>query len=450
MPSFEWKGRTSAGQTQEGVLLADSRDAAAAVLRRQRIQVINLRERGGTMPTFNWVGKTREGLSKKGVIVADDVDAAMATLRAQAITPTTVKVKPKDLTEIFPALQKKPSIKDLVIFTRQFATMIDAGLPLVQCLDILGTQQEKPGFKKTILQIKNDVESGSTFSDALGKHPKVFDRLYVNLVAAGEVGGILDTILNRLAAYLEKYDALRRKVKGAMTYPIAVTVIAVGVVILMLVKVIPVFEKMFADFGGALPAPTQMVITVSHFMQAWIVHFLIGVGAGGYGLKRLYGTDKGRAFFDKLFLKLPIFGSLLQKVAVARFSRTLSTMLSSGVPILDALEIVARTAGNVVVEREILMTKNSIAEGKTIAEPLQGSKVFPGMVVQMISVGEQTGAMDAMLGKIADFYDDEVDAAVDALTALLEPMLMVGLGGSVGTLLIAMYLPIFKIAETVN
>ena len=401
------------------------------------------------MPTFNWVGKTREGLAKKGVIVADDVDAAMATLRAQAITPTTVKLKPKDLTEIFPALQKKPNIKDLVIFTRQFATMIDAGLPLVQCLDILGTQQEKASFKKTILQIKSDVESGSTFSDALGKHPKVFDRLYVNLVAAGEVGGILDTILNRLAAYLEKYDALRRKVKGALTYPIAVTVIAIGVVVLMLVKVIPVFEKMFKDFGGALPAPTQMVINASHFMQAWIVHMLVAGVAIGYGLKRFYGTDQGRTLFDTLFLKLPIFGTLLQKVAVARFSRTLSTMLSSGVPILDALEIVARTAGNVVVEREILMTKNSIAEGKTIAEPLQGSKVFPGMVVQMISVGEQTGAMDAMLGKIADFYDDEVDAAVDALTSLLEPMLMVGLGGAVGTLLIAMYLPIFKIAENV-
>jgi type IV pilus assembly protein PilC len=234
-----------------------------------------------------------------------------------------------------------------------------------------------------------------------------------------------------------------------MTYPIAVTVIAVGVVVLMLVKVIPVFEKMFADFGGALPAPTQMVINASHFMQAWIVHMLIAAGLAGYGLKRFYGTDRGRAIFDTLFLKLPIFGTLLQKVAVARFSRTLSTMLSSGVPILDALEIVARTAGNVVVEREILMTKNSIAEGKTIAEPLQGSKVFPGMVVQMISVGEQTGAMDAMLAKIADFYDDEVDAAVDALTSLLEPMLMVGLGGSVGTLLIAMYLPIFKIAENV-
>jgi type IV pilus assembly protein PilC len=401
------------------------------------------------MPTYNWVGKTREGQSKKGVIVAADVDSAMTTLRAQAITPTTVKPKGKELGEIFPFLQRGVKIRDLVVFTRMFATMIDAGLPLVQCLDILGTQQENPGFKKIILQIKGDVESGSTFSDALGKHPKVFDRLYVNLVAAGEVGGILDTILSRLAAYLEKNDKLRRKVKGAMTYPAAVTVIATIVVVVMLTKVIPVFEKMFKDFGGTLPAPTQMVINISHWLQAYILYLIIGVGLVGYGLKRYYGTTQGRAVMDALFLKSPIFGSLLQKVAVARFSRTLSTMLSSGVPILDALEIVARTAGNVVVEKEILMTKSSIAEGKTIAEPLQGSKVFPGMVVQMISVGEQTGAMDAMLGKIADFYDDEVDTAVDALTSLLEPLLMVGLGGTIGCLLIAMYLPIFKIADNV-
>ncbi len=402
------------------------------------------------MPTYNWAGKTRDGLAKKGVIVANDVDGAMATLRAQAITPTTVKLKPKDLTEIFPALQKKPTTKDLVMFTRQFATMIDAGLPLVQCLDILGTQQENAAFKKIILQIKSDVESGATFSDALAKHVKVFDRLYVNLVAAGEVGGILDTILNRLAAYLEKNEALRRKVKGAMVYPASVTVIAVLVVVVMLVKVIPVFEKMFKDFGGVLPAPTQWVITISHFMQSYIVYMMVGVGVLIFALKRIYGTPGGRSVMDAMFLKAPIFGNLLRKVAVARFSRTLSTMLSSGVPILDALEIVARTAGNVVVEREILRTKGSIAEGKTIAEPLQGSKVFPGMVVQMISVGEQTGAMDAMLGKIADFYDDEVDTAVDALTSLLEPLLMVGLGGSIGALLVAMYLPIFKIADAVN
>ena len=401
------------------------------------------------MPTYNWVGKTREGQSKKGVIVAADVDSAMTTLRAQAITPTTVKPKGKELGEIFPFLQRGVKIRDLVVFTRMFATMIDAGLPLVQCLDILGTQEENATFKKVILQIKGDVESGSTFSDALGKHPKVFDRLYVNLVAAGEVGGILDTILSRLAAYLEKNDKLRRKVKGAMTYPAAVTVIATVVVVVMLTKVIPVFEKMFKDFGGTLPAPTQMVINLSHFLQAYILYMIIGLGVIAYGLKRYYGTTQGRLVMDTLFLKSPIFGSLLRKVAVARFSRTLSTMLSSGVPILDALEIVARTAGNVVVEREILMTKSSIAEGKTIAEPLQGSKVFPGMVVQMISVGEQTGAMDAMLGKIADFYDDEVDTAVDALTSLLEPLLMVGLGGTIGCLLVAMYLPIFKIADNV-
>jgi type IV pilus assembly protein PilC len=402
------------------------------------------------MPTYTWVGKTREGQNKKGVVVATDVEAAMTTLRAQAITPTTVKPKGKELSEIFPFLAKGVKIRDLVIFTRQFATMIDAGLPLVQCLDILGNQQENMTFKKVILQIKSDVESGSTFSDALAKHPKVFDRLFVNLVAAGEVGGILDTILARLAAYLEKNDKLRRKVKGALTYPAAVTVIAILVVVVMLTKVIPVFEKMFKDFGGTLPAPTQMVINISHWLQHYILYLIIGVGAAGYGLKRYYGTTQGRAVLDALFLKSPIFGPLLKKVAVARFSRTLSTMLSSGVPILDALEIVARTAGNVVVEKEILQTKASIAEGKTIAEPLMGSKVFPGMVVQMISVGEQTGAMDAMLGKIADFYDDEVDTAVDALTSLLEPLLMVGLGGTIGALLIAMYLPIFKIAENVT
>ncbi|MCP4006077.1 MAG: type II secretion system F family protein [bacterium] len=401
------------------------------------------------MPTFQWIGKTREGLVKKGLIVANDLETAENQLRMQQIATTLIKPKAKDLGEMFPFLAKGITIKDQVIFTRQFATMIDAGLPLVQCLDILGTQTENPAFKKIILQVKGDVESGSTFSDALEKHPKVFDRLYVNLVAAGEVGGILDTILNRLAVYLEKADSLRRKVKSALIYPVAVTVIAIVVIVVMLVKVIPVFEKMFADFGGALPGPTQMVISVSHFLQAWIVWMIVGVVALSFVLKKIYGTERGRIFFDGVFLKLPIFGPLLKKVAVARFSRTLSTMLSSGVPILDALEIVARTAGNVIVERELLVTKASISEGKTIAEPLQQSKVFPGMVVQMIAVGEQTGAMDAMLAKLADFYDDEVDVAVDGLTSLLEPILMVGLGGSIGALLVAMYLPIFKIAETV-
>ncbi len=402
------------------------------------------------MPTYNFEGKSRDGLVKKGVIAAESVAAAEAQLRAQSIMPTLVKAKPKDLAEILPFLAPAVVLKDIVVFTRTFATMIDAGLPLVQCLDILGTQQENPTFKKKILQIKHEVEGGSTFSDALAKHPKLFDSLYVNLVAAGEVGGILDTILNRLAKYMEKAAALRRKVKGAMVYPISVSVIASMVVVVMLVKVIPVFEKMFADFGGALPGPTATVIKISHFMQAYYLHFGATLAFLVFAYKYIYSTRKGRLFFDGLYLKLPIFGPLLKKVAVARFSRTLSTMLSSGVPILDALEIVARTAGNVIVENEILRTKTSISEGRTIAEPLMESKVFPGMVVQMVAVGEQTGAMDTMLSKIADFYDEEVDAAVDALTAMLEPMMMVGLGGTIGGLLIAMYLPIFKIADAVN
>ncbi len=402
------------------------------------------------MPSFNYEGKTRDGLIKKGVIVAENAEAAMNTLRAQSIMPTKVKSKPKDLAELIPALAPKVLLKDIVIFTRQFATIIDAGLPLVQCLEILGGQNENATFKKVIAQIKADVEGGSTFSDALGKHPKIFDNLFVNLVAAGEVGGILDTILNRLAVYMEKAEALRRKIKGAMVYPVSVTVIAAGVVVVMLVKVIPVFEKMFADFGGALPGPTQTVIAISHFLQDNLLFMGIGIVLTWVACKYTYKQPKGKLAFDTVFLKLPIFGSLLKKVAVARFSRTLSTMLSSGVPILDALDIVARTAGNVVVENEIMRTRASISEGKTIAEPLSESKVFPGMVVQMIAVGEQTGAMDAMLGKIADFYDEEVDAGVDALTALLEPMMMVGLGGTIGGLLVAMYLPIFKIAEVVT
>ena len=290
--------------------------------------------------------------------------------------PGTIKAKSKDLTELLPFLAPPVVLKDLVVFTRQFATMIDAGLPLVQCLEIPGTQQENATFKKKILEIKHDVEGGSTFSEALGKHPKIFDSLYVNLVAAGEVGGILDTILNRLAKYMEKAAALKRKVKGAMVYPISVTVIASMVVVVMLVKVIPVFEKMFADFGGALPGPTAKVIAISHFMQAYYLHFAGGIVLAVFAYKFITSKPKGRLFFDTVFLKTPVFGGLLKKVAVARFSRTLSTMLSSGVPILDALEIVARTAGNMVVENEILRTKASIAEGKTIAEPARRQLSF--------------------------------------------------------------------------
>ncbi len=403
------------------------------------------------MAIYIWKGRSRQGAIKKGEIEATSEAAVMAQLRAQLILPVTVKEKSKDISEYLPFLKPGIKTKELVIFTRQFATMIDAGLPLVQCLQILGDQQDNSTFKEIIREVRTDVEQGSTFADALGKHPKPFDALYVNLVAAGEIGGILDTILNRLAAYLEKADALARKVRGAMVYPTTVLVVAIGVVVLLLTKVIPTFEKMFADFGGTLPMPTQVVVSISHFVQEWIgpalVVVFVLITAFNQARKR---SRNFRRSTDALFLKSPIFGSLLRKVAVARFTRTLGTMIASGVPILDGLDIVAKTAGNVVIEEALLDVKAAISEGKTIAEPLAESEVFPGMVVQMIAVGEETGAMESMLSKIADFYDDEVDSAVDALTALLEPVMMVGLGGTVGALLIAMYLPIFKIAETIG
>ncbi len=402
------------------------------------------------MATFVWEGRTREGTTRRGTVVADSEGAVLAQLRAQSIAPIRIRAKSRDLSQLLSFLGPGVKAKEIVIFTRQFATMIDAGLPLVQCLDILATQQEHKGFKQVLTAVKAEVEAGSTFADALGKHPKVYDRLYVSLVAAGEVGGILDTILSRLATYMEKAEALKRKVKGAMVYPLSVLVIAIGVVVVMLVKVIPVFEKMFSDFGGALPGPTQVVINLSHFVQHYVLHGIVGGILLVFLLRYVYSTEKGRWYFDSLFLKLPILGSVLKKVAVARFSRTLGTMLSSGVPILEALEIVARTAGNVVIERELLTARAAIAEGQTIAEPLSKSKVFPGMVVRMVAVGEETGSMDTMLGKIADFYDEEVEAAVSAMTSMLEPLMMVVLGGSIGALLVAMYLPIFKIAETIQ
>ncbi|NRA04248.1 MAG: type II secretion system F family protein [Myxococcales bacterium] len=402
------------------------------------------------MATYQWQGRTRSGETRTGILVADSQAAATAQLRQQMIMPMSIRPKLKELREYLPFLESRIKIKQVVVFTRQFATMIDAGLPLVQCLTILASQQEKGIFKRTLTEVKADVESGSTFSEALAKHPKAFDRLYTSLVESGETGGILDTILTRLANYLEKAEALRRKVKGAMVYPVSVLVVAILVVVLMLIKVIPVFEQMFADFGGVLPGPTQLVIDISHFLQASIHWLALGAVAAFFGFRQLRKTDQGRLWTDGLALKIPVIGGVLRKVAVARFSRTLGTMLSSGVAILDALEIVARTAGNLVLERAILKTKASIAEGKTIAEPLAETKVFPGMVVQMISVGEQTGNMDTMLQKIADFYEDEVDAAVDAMTAMLEPAMMVVLGGTIGLILIAMYLPIFKIADNIN
>jgi len=403
------------------------------------------------MPVYTWEGRTRQGTTKKGVMEAASEAAVMAQLRAQMITPVGVKAKAKDLLEGIKFFKSGPNTRDLVIFTRQFATMIDAGLPLVQCLTIQGDQQPKAGFREVIQSVKAEVEQGSTFADALGKHPKIFNDLFVNLVRAGEVGGILDTILTRLAQYMEKADALKRKVKGAMVYPATILVVSIGVITLLLVKVIPVFKKMFEEMGGALPAPTQLVVDLSEFMQQWIVVILGTMAASVFSF--FYARRRFRQFryrTDAFFLKMPVFGSLLRKVAVARFSRTLGTMISSGVPILEALDICARTAGNLVIEAALVKTRAAISEGRTIAEPLEASGVFPGMVVQMIAVGEATGAMDQMLSKIADFYDDEVDTAVAALTSLLEPLMMVFLGGTVGGMLLAMYLPIFKIAEAVK
>ncbi|MBN2429642.1 MAG: type II secretion system F family protein [Deltaproteobacteria bacterium] len=400
------------------------------------------------MPKFAWVGKSRSGDIQKGEMEAVNEAMVVAQLRKQGLMASSVKERGKglDVELKIPGFKPKVSTKDLVVFTRQFATMIDAGLPLVQCLDILGRQQQNKTFKGVLQQVKEDVESGSTFADTLKKHPNVFDELFVNLIAAGEIGGILDTIMNRLAAYIEKAFKLRKKIKSAMTYPATIVGIAVIVIAVILVFVIPAFEKMFADFGGALPAPTQIVINISNFVQRYILVIIGFFVALSFGLKKLYRTKKGRLKMDQLALKAPIFGTLIRKVAVAKFSRTLGTMISSGVPILDGLEIVAKTAGNKVVENAIYGVRESISQGKTIAEPLEKSGVFPPMVCQMVGVGEQSGAIDAMLNKIADFYDDEVDDAVNNLTAMMEPLLILFLGVTVGGLVIAMYLPIFKIA----
>ncbi|TAN40322.1 MAG: type II secretion system F family protein, partial [Nitrospirae bacterium] len=341
--------------------------------------------------------------------------------------------------------------KDIVVFTRQFATMIDAGLPLVQALEILSGQVENKTLAKALIAIKNDVESGSTYADALRKHPKVFTELYANMVAAGESGGILDTILNRLAAYMEKAMKLKKKVKGAMVYPIVVSSIAIIVIAVIMIFVVPTFSKMFMSMGGKLPLPTQIVIDASHFI-AGLGGLLTAITIAGLGVAfvQFRKTEKGMHTTDKVFLQLPIFGMILKKVAVAKFTRTLSTLISSGVPILDGLEITAKTAGNKVIEYAVFEIRQAVSEGKTLAEPLMKSKVFPPMVTHMIAVGESTGALDTMLSKIADFYDDEVDSAVNNLTSMMEPMLMVFLGGSVGFIVVAMYLPIFKLITLIK
>ncbi|NOK18062.1 type II secretion system F family protein [Corallococcus carmarthensis] len=399
---------------------------------------------------FLWEAKTKSGENKKGEMEAMDIEAVNARLKSLGLNPTKVRKKSSlDLELSLPGVGGVTG-KDILIFTRQFATMIDAGLPLVQCLDILASQMDNPAFKKVVFAIKGKVEQGSTFADALKEHPKVFDELYVQLCAAGEVGGILDTILNRLAAYREKNEKLKAKVKGAMTYPTIVILVAIGVTALLLLKVTPVFEKMFSDFGSKLPGPTQVVVDMSKLAQEYFIHAIVGIAALVFSFTWTYRQPKGRKFWDKTFLKLPLFGDVLRKVAVARFTRTLGTMISSGVPILDALDVTAKTAGNRTVEEAIYYVRGKIAEGKNIAGPLLETKVFPSMVVQMIGVGEATGAMDTMLNKIADFYDDEVDTAIGALTSMIEPLLMVFLGGVVGGFLIAMYLPIFSLAGAIK
>lgn len=395
-----------------------------------------------------WEARNRSGETKKGEMEALDAGAVDGRLKALGLSPVKVKRKPLELR--IPQIGSGVSGKDILIFTKQFATMIDAGLPLVQCLDILANQMDNKAFRKVVLAIKTKVEGGSTFADALKDHPKVFDELFVQLCAAGEVGGILDTILNRLANYREKAEKLKRKVKGAMIYPIIVICVAIGVTALLLLKVTPVFAKMFTDFGSAMPAPTQFVIDLSAWLQKYFFYMVIALGVVLAGFIAFYRHPGGRKIFDKVILQLPIIGPVIRKVAVARFTRTLGTMISSGVPILDALDVTAKTAGNRTIEDGIYYVRGKISEGKNIAGPLLETKVFPPMVVQMIGVGEATGAMDAMLNKIADFYDDEVDTAVAGLTAMIEPLLMVFLGGVVGGFLIAMYLPIFSIAGAIK
>lgn len=402
------------------------------------------------MPIYLWEGVTRKNEERKGEIEADDESAVRIQLRRQGIRTTAIRKKPKDLLEDIPFFQQKVKEKEVVVFARQFATMINAGLPIIQCLELLSQEEPNKTFKKIITTVKEDIEGGISLTDALRKYPDIFDDLFVNLVAAGEAGGILDVILNRLSAYMEKALKLKGKVKSAMTYPIATMVIAIAVVILLLYKVVPVFEEMFASFGSALPGPTQFLVDASHFVSANILYILGGMGAIVYAFRRYYKTERGRLQIDMLILKAPVFGILMKKVAVAKFSRTLSTMISSGVPILDGLEIVSKTAGNKVVENALMDTRKSISEGRTIAEPLSAAGIFPSMVVSMIGVGENTGALDAMLAKIADFYDDEVDAAVDAMTALLEPFMMVFIGGMVGGMIVALYLPIFSMAGAIG
>jgi type IV pilus assembly protein PilC len=401
MPSFEWKGRTRAGGTQEGVLLADNRESAISVLRRQQIQVTNIREKGRQI-------------------------------------------------KLIPRLPGKVNRKRIAIFTRQFSVMLDAGLPLVQCLEILGGQEENKTFAGIINDVRSDVESGMSIADSMRKHPKAFDNLFTNMVAAGEAGGILDIILQRLSTYIEKIVKLNSQVKSAMIYPVAVIVIAALVVFIILWKVIPVFAQLFAGLGGEMPFLTRMVIGASNFVARYFIFILLVLAAGFFAVNRYHETYRGRRVLDGLLLKVPVLGMLLRKIAVARFCRTLSTLTASGVPILDGLEITAKTAGNAIIEDAVMAVRKSVEEGKTISEPLAETKVFPAMVVQMINVGEQTGALDQMLSKIADFYEEEVDTAVAGMMKLIEPLMIAILGVVIGTIVAAMYLPLYSILTKIG
>ena len=402
------------------------------------------------MPVYQWVGTNKKNETRKGEMEAANEAIVRSNLVRLRIRPTKIKKKSKDLFENVSWLQPKVQQKDIILFARQFSTMIDAGLPIIQCLEILHTQQNNKTFKRMIKEIKEKVESGATLAEALKQFPKHFDDLFVNMIAAGEAGGILDAILRRLAAYMEKAAKLKSQVKGAMTYPIVTLIIAVIVLAVILVFVIPVFEEMFADFGGELPLPTQIVVAASEMVKSKILYIIIALIIFGIALKKAYATEKGQDMVDDLVLKIPVFGELLRKVAVAKFTRTMGTMLASGVAILEALDIVAKTSGNRTIEKAIYDVRSGIAEGRTMADPLQESGVFPAMVCQMIGVGESTGALDAMLEKIADFYDEEVDQAVENMTALIEPFMLAFLGTTIGGLVVAMYLPIFKMAGAIQ
>lgn len=400
------------------------------------------------MPTFTYKSRVR-GKMQSGEVEAEDEKAAVSKLKSQKIRPTSIKKKKAVESALFGLKVHKITTRDVVIFTRQFSTMVDAGLPLVQCLEILGKQAENPTFGGHILEVKGNIEIGNNLSESLGKFPKVFDRLYCNLVEAGEVGGILDLILRRLSDYIEKAEALKKKVKSAMVYPGVIVTVAFIVVAFLMIFVIPTFATMFQGGGQELPGPTQIVMDVSDFFQnQWYVMFG-GLVAFIFVFKKVYATERGNIEIDRFALKLPVFGILIRKVSVARFSRTLGTLISSGVPLIEGLDICARTSGNKIIEIAVLKTIEAIKEGETIAAPLSREDVFPPMVIQMIDVGEASGSLDKMLSKIADFYDEEVDAAVDGLTALLEPMLMVFLGCVVGFIVVAMYLPIFQMGSTI-